>query len=110
MALRSPTPAGGCLRVLLSLLAALTATAAHADFVRVTAANAVDDSLYNITSFSPPSGSTTPLNSDGASHGEFTSLVLAPNLATGTVDVLVADATRGQIIRYTPAVGATPSS
>jgi len=77
---------------------------------RVSAANAVGNSVYDVTSFAPPSGATTPLNSDGSSHGSFSSLVLVANVAAGTVDVLVADAARGQIIRYTPAVGATAAS
>ena len=88
------------------------AATASAEFVRVTAANAVGNSLYDVTAFSAPpgTGSTSPLNSDGASHGSFSALVQAPNAAKGTVDVLVADAGKGQIIRYTPAVGATPAS
>jgi hypothetical protein len=77
---------------------------------RVSAANAVGNSVYDVTSFAPPAGATTPLNSDGASHGSFSALVHVANVAAGTVDVLVADAARGQIIRYTPAVGATPAS
>ena len=67
---------------------------------RVTAANLVGDSVYDVTAFAPSGpGTTTPLNSDGASHGVFTSLVYAPNSAGGT-DVLVADAAKGQIVRY----------
>jgi hypothetical protein len=99
-------------RAALALVTLGAAATASAEFVRVTAANAVGNSLYDVTSFSPPpgTGSTSPLNSDGASHGSFSALVQAPNAAKGTVDVLVADASKGQIIRYTPAVGATLSS
>jgi hypothetical protein len=97
-------------RAAFTLAAVCAAATASAEFVRVTAANAVGNALYDVTSFSPPAGTTSPLNSDGASHGSFSALVQAPNAAKGTVDVLVADATKGQIIRYTPAVGATPAS
>jgi hypothetical protein len=90
--------------ILASLLLAVTA---HAEFLRVTAANATGNSLYDVA-FSPPGIST--LNSDGSSHGSFRSLVLVANQTAGTVDVLVADAVRGQIIRYTPALGQTPAS
>ena len=76
--------------------------------MRVTAANSVGNSVYDVTSFATPPcttncGTTAVLNSDGSSHGSFSSVVQVTNLATGTVDVLVADASQGQIIRYTPA-------
>jgi hypothetical protein len=92
-----------------AVLAALFAAAsANAEFVRVTAANSVGNSVYDIQSFAAAScnsncGTTNPLNTDGALHGSFSSVVLVSNAVTGTVDVLVADATKGQIIRYTPA-------
>src|SRR6266404_6271770 len=107
---RPSTLSGGILRAAAACVAILAAATAHAEFVRVSAANAVGNSVYDVTSFAPPSGATTPLNSDGSSHGSFSSLVLVANVAAGTVDVLVADAVRGQIIRYTPAVGATAAS
>jgi hypothetical protein len=92
-----------------ALFAALFAVAtANAEFVRVTAANSVGNSLYDVTSFGASTcvsncGSINPLNTDGALHGSFSSVVLVTNSVTGTVDVLVADAIKGQIIRYTPA-------
>jgi hypothetical protein len=92
-----------------AVLAALFATAsANAEFVRVTAANSVGNSIYDVASFSAATcqsncGTISPLNSDGARHGSFSSVVLVTNSTTGTVDVLVADATKGQVIRYTPA-------
>jgi hypothetical protein len=99
-------------RAVFALGALLVAATADAEFVRVTAANSVGNSVYDVTSFTPPPGPGTisPLNTDGASHGSFSSLVQVANLITDTVDVLVADAGKGQIIRYTPAVGATPAS
>ena len=100
---------GGIRRGALALAAVLLATAAPAETLRVTAANSVGNLVYDVTSFVPP-GTISPLNTDGASHGSFSSVVLTPNLTTGTVDVLVADFTKGQIIRYTPALGATAAS
>jgi hypothetical protein len=96
------TPAG-------SALATISATVTVQVIARVTAANSVGDLLYDVTTFAPPPGPgvTTPLNTDGSSHGAFTSLVYAPN-AAGTVDVLVADAAKGQIVRYS--AGATRST
>jgi hypothetical protein len=93
------------LGVLLAVLFA--AAAANAEFVRVTAANSVGNSVYDVTSFGTSCGancgSINPLNTDGALHGSFSSVALMTNSVTGTVDVLVADLTKGQIIRYTPA-------
>ncbi len=94
--------------VLAGLLAAATA---NAEFVRVTAANSIGNLIYDATSFAAGGpGTTSPLNTDGASHGSYSSLVQLASLATGTVDIVVTDAQNGQIIRYTPAVGATPAS
>ncbi len=95
---------GGMRRGALALAAVLLATAAPAETLRVTAANSVGNLIYDVTSFVPP-GAISPLNTDGASRGSFSSVVLTPNLKTGTVDVLAADFTKGQIIRYTPALG-----
>jgi hypothetical protein len=96
-------------RAAFAVLAVLPFAAANAEFVRVTAANALGNSVYDVTSFTPP-GTISTLNTDGSKHGSFQALVQVANAATGTVDVLVADATLGQIIRYTPALGATPAS
>lgn len=92
-----------------SALATISATVTVQVIARVTAANSVGDLLYDVTAFAPPPGPgvATPLNSDGSSHGSFTSVVYASN-ANGTVDVLVADAVKGQIVRY--AAGATSST
>jgi hypothetical protein len=97
-------------RAAFAILAALPFATANAEFVRVTAANALGNSVYDVTSFTPPPGTTKPLNTDGSKHGSFQALVQVTNAATGTVDVLVADALLGQIIRYTPALGNTPAS
>jgi hypothetical protein len=93
--------------ILASLLLAATA---HAEFLRITAANATGNSLYDVTSFSPPPGTINPLNNDGASHGRFDAVVLVANQTAGTIDALVADAVLGQIVRYTPVAGGAPTS
>src|SRR5215469_9549568 len=96
-----------CSRLGAALAALVAAAAANAEFIRVTAANSVGNSVYDVTSFGTSCGancgSINPLNTDGALHGSFSSVVQVVNSATGTVDVLVADATKGQIVRYTPA-------
>ena len=100
---------GGIRRAALTLAAVLLATAAPAETLRVTAANSVGNLIYDVTSFVSP-GTISPLNTDGASHGSFSSVVLLPNIKTGTVDVLAADVLKGQIIRYTPALGTTAAT
>ncbi len=110
MGTRTTKSFGRILRAGAALVALLAGAGAHAEFLRVTAANSGDNSLYDVTGFSPPPGAISTLNSDGASHGSFRALVHVENLKAGTVDVLAADATRGQIVRYTPAVGTTPAA
>ena len=110
MGTHTTKPLPAILRVGAALVALLAAAGAHAEFLRVTAANSAGNSLYDVTAFSPPPGASTALNTDGASHGSFRALVHVENLQAGTVDVLAADATLGQIVRYTPAVGATPAA
>ena len=96
-------------RACIALVGVLATATASAEFVRVTAANSVGNSVYDVTAFATPPctgsacGTTSTLNTDGSSHGSFSSVVQITNLVTGTVDVLVADATKGQVIRYTPA-------
>jgi hypothetical protein len=89
-------------------VAVLSFATANAEFLRVTAANTVGNSVYNVDITTPPTFGTTPINSDGAAHGSFDAVVQVANNVTGTVDVLAADATNGQIIRYSQAPGGPP--
>ncbi len=71
----------------------------------ITAANAAGDSIYDVSLVpSKTSGAlisgTKALNSDGAKHGSFDALVWSPNPVSGTLDLIVADAAKGQILRY----------
>jgi hypothetical protein len=67
----------------------------------VTAANGYRDSVYNLSlSNDGLISGTQSLNSDGANHGIFDALVWVPNSLAGTLDLIVADATKGQIVRY----------
>ena len=70
----------------------------------VTAANAAGDSIYDLSLATGSSGALISgiqaLNSDGAKHGSFDALVWSPNAFTGTLDLIVADAAKGQILRY----------
>ncbi|MBS0394496.1 MAG: hypothetical protein JSR54_07695 [Proteobacteria bacterium] len=80
---------------------------AHAEFVRVTAANTVGSSVYDVNFNSQL---TTPLNTtDTLTHGRFSSVVLVPNVAQGTIDVLVADSQLGQVLRYPPPPTGSPA-
>lgn len=97
------------LRALACLLAAFLFSTAHAELLRVTAANSSGNSVYDVT-FTPPTGTTSPLNADGSKHGVFSAMVQLENPKTFTVDLLVADAKLGQIVRYTtPVAGAAPA-
>jgi hypothetical protein len=72
----------------------------------VTAANAAGDSIYDLTlavnktATGALISATQSINTDGGKHGSFDALVWAPNSSTGTLDLIVADASRGQILRY----------
>jgi Bacterial Ig-like domain (group 2) len=73
----------------------------------VTAVNSNGDALYNVT-VTPNSPvntgalitGTQTLNSDAAAHGNFFAVARAANSVTSALDLIVADATRGQILRY----------
>ena len=86
------------------------AAGANADQLLVTGANWSGDSVYDLV-ISPSSttpikpviaNATTPINNakDGATHGAFDALVWAPNSVCKTLDLIAADATKGQIVRY----------
>jgi hypothetical protein len=70
----------------------------------VTAANASGDSIYDLSLTTSGSSAlisaAAALNSDGGKHGSFDALAWSPNAFTGTLDLIVADATKGQILRY----------
>jgi hypothetical protein len=77
---------------------------AEAQTLRVTAANASNSSTYDVT-FAGSGGFITPLNTDQNLHVSLRSLVFIPNTATGKIDLLVADTSRGEIVRYADAKG-----
>jgi hypothetical protein len=102
---------GSAAGVFLSLASSmvLAATAAP-DQLLVTVANSSGDSIYDLN-LSPGKGTppvpaisnlTTLVNSaaDAKTHGNFEALVWAPNAACKSLDLIVADSTRGQILRY----------
>ncbi|HWX79790.1 MAG TPA: Ig-like domain-containing protein [Steroidobacteraceae bacterium] len=91
-------------------VAALTCAAATADPVPqfgVTAVNAQGNALYNVT-MTPNAianagaliTGTTQLNTDAASHSQFFAVVRSPNSVTSALDLIVADASKYQIVRY----------
>jgi hypothetical protein len=89
-----------CLGIYAAALLAFTSANA-AQQLTVTAANALRNSTYNLPlSASGLVSTTQQLNADGASHGIFDALVWAPNSVTGTLDLIVADGAKGQIVRY----------
>jgi hypothetical protein len=91
-------------------IALLVCAAAAADPVPqfgVTAVNAHGNALYNVKltpNATPNSGAlitgTTQLNTDAAAHNNFFAVVRAPNSVTSALDLIVADATKLQIVRY----------
>lgn len=75
----------------------------------ITAANSRGNSVYDLTvaANSAVIDGVAPINTDGAKHGSFDSIVWVPNAATGTLDLLVADSQNHQILRYSgPGYGA----
>jgi hypothetical protein len=83
---------------------------ANADQLTVTAANADGNAVYNLM-LSPSTtvpltpliaNTTVPINTaaDAARHGSFDALVWVPNSYCKTLDLIVADAAKGQIVRY----------
>jgi hypothetical protein len=89
----------------LAIAAAIAVGTAHAQSLRVTAANASNDQVYDVT-FVGTGGYTTVLNTDQNLYNSFRSLVFIPNAQSGTVDLLVADTLKGEIVRYPGASGA----
>jgi len=84
--------------------AAVAATLVTPQQLTVTAANSSGDSIYDLSlttsSNSALISAVSTLNSDGGKHGSFDALVWSPNAFSGTLDLIVADATKGQILRY----------
>jgi sugar lactone lactonase YvrE len=72
----------------------------------VIAANALGNSIYDMTLTSGSNGATalitgaTALNTDGAKHGVFDAVVLVPNSQTNTLDLVAADLLLGQLVKY----------
>jgi len=93
------------IRPILAIVAFLAVATAHAQSLRVTAANASNNQVYDVT-FVGSGGSTTVLNTDQNLYTSLRSLVFIPNAQAGTVDLLVADTLKGSIIRYAGAAGA----
>lgn len=91
-------------RWMLGLVAILLLTDVHAQALRVVAANASNSSVYELN-FSGSGGSITELNTDQNAYVSFRSLVFLPNTSTGKIDLLVADTSRGVIVRYADAQG-----
>jgi hypothetical protein len=99
-------------------IALLTCTTAAADSVPqfgVTVVNANGNALYDVSlksdgkpypntgaviDPSPPVPPTPVLNTDATSHGSFDAVVRAPNSHSNTVDLIVADGSSYQIVRY----------
>ena len=95
----------GILRSVLGLTALALMGAAHADSLRITAANSTDNAIYDVT-FTGSGGSTVLLNSDAPSYASIRSLVYVPNETTGKVDLVAADTLGSRIVRYAGATGA----
>jgi sugar lactone lactonase YvrE len=88
---------------MLSAAAAVCSSAmAQVGGLQITAVNGGGNSIYDLDQAS--SGllinNVATLNTDGAKHGLFTAIEWVPNPATGTLDLIVADTTKQQILRY----------
>lgn len=92
---------------LLLVLAAANAQTVVVQQFGVTAVNSNGDALYNVTvTPNTPVNTgalitgTQTLNTDGAAHGNFFAVARAANSVTSALDLIVADAAKGQIVRY----------
>ena len=93
---------------------------AHADQLLVTGANAQGNALFNLTirpsAATPPtpivSPTTTQINSvaDAARHGLYDALVWVKNPYCKSVDLIVSDAAKAQIVRYLGAASVVDST
>src|SRR5271155_153372 len=99
-------------RLAVGAAALLTFGSLHAQTVPVeqfglTAVNRNGNALYNVTvTPNTPANTgalitgTSVLNTDGATQGSFFAVTRVPNSVTSAVDLIVADAENGRILRY----------
>jgi Bacterial Ig-like domain (group 2) len=110
---RALSPVGRqAIRLAVGAAALLTVASLHAQTVPVeqfglTAVNSNGNALYNVTvtpSTPPNIGAlitgTAVLNTDAAAHGSFFAVARVPNSVTSAMDLIVADAENGRILRY----------
>jgi hypothetical protein len=71
---------------------------------KIAAANGAGSDIYSVA-FSGSSGTTTTLNTDSNAHTGIRSLVYRPNQDTGTIDLIAADTSRGEVLLYTNGTG-----
>jgi hypothetical protein len=88
------------LRALCALTALAAASGAYAQNLTVTAANASNDAVYDVTFNNKGGGSISILNNDGSSLHSLQSLTFANNASNQQLDLLVADNQGGEIVRY----------
>ena len=99
-------------RLAVGAAALLAVASLHAQTVPVqqfglTAVNSNGNALYNVTvTPNTPANTgalitgTVALNTDGASQGSFFAVTRVPNSVTSAMDLIVADAANGRILRY----------
>jgi beta-lactam-binding protein with PASTA domain/sugar lactone lactonase YvrE len=93
----------GTAKQVFASIALLCAVAgAQAQTLQIAGANSDGNALYDLTQSSTGLiTGTSALDTDASKHGGFESLVWVPNAATGTLDLVVADPKKQQIVRYT---------
>jgi Bacterial Ig-like domain (group 2) len=109
---RALSPARQVLQLAAGTAALLAFASLHAQTVPVeqfglTAVNSNGNSLYNVsvTPNTPANTGalitgTTVLNTDGGAQGSFFAVARVPNSVTSAMDLIVADAQNGRILRY----------
>src|SRR5580704_14268593 len=110
--LRVLLPGAHAMQLAIGAAALLTVASLHAQTVPVeqfglTAVNSNGNALYNVsvTPNTPANTGalitgTTILNTDGGAQGSFFAVARVPNSVTSAMDLIVADAEHGRILRY----------
>jgi hypothetical protein len=88
----------------------LIGTALHAQSLRAVAANSANSAVYDVNFVAGAGGSISVINADQSVHTKIVSLAFLTNQGTLALDVLAADQTRNELLRYPGPLPDEPSA